>query len=347
MNPTTPATTVGTARQQNQTMRAITQRRYGGPATLEHTTVAVPEPADDEVLIEMAAAGVNQGDALAMRGWPYLARLSFGPTRPRRAVPGTDIAGRVVAVGAAVEGIGECDHVVGWAASGAFAHYATATATSVVPKPEALSSPQAAALPTSGVAALQAVRKAGQVSSGMEVLVVGASGRVGTFAVQIAAAHGARVTGVSSGRNAELVEDLGASAVVDHTRDDFTSHIRRYDVIIDLVGNQPIRQVRGALTPTGTLVVVGGNNPGSLTGMRRFAAAAAMSPFVPQRLLPLFSKPDPGDLAALTAMVDAGTLRPVIDRCFDLAEAADAVAHIETGHSRGKVVITTNRGSLR
>jgi NADPH:quinone reductase-like Zn-dependent oxidoreductase len=197
------------------------------------------------------------------------------------------------------------------------------------------------------VAALQAVRDAGRVVSGMEVLVVGASGGVGTFAVQIAAAHGARVTGVSSGRNAELVEALGASAVVDHTRDDFTRLTGRYDVIVDLVGNQPIRQVRRALTPTGTLVVVGGNSPRSLTGMRRFATAAATSPFVPQRLVPLFSTPDPGDLAALTDMVDDGTLRPVVDRSFDLTEVADAVAHIETGRSRGKVVITTGQGALR
>jgi NADPH:quinone reductase-like Zn-dependent oxidoreductase len=343
MNSTATTPTV----QKHHTMRAITQRRYGAPEVLEYGTVAVPEPADEQVLIEIHAASVNQGDALAMRGWPYAARLTYGLTRPRRAVPGNDIAGRVVAVGATVEGVEVGDHVVGWALSGAFAPYTTATATSVVPKPETLSLGQAAAMPTAGVAALQAVRDAGRVSAGIEVLVVGASGGVGTFAVQIAAAHGARVTGVASGRNAELVQSLGAAAVVDYTRDDFTSHTGRYDVIVDLVGNQPIGRVRRALTPTGTLVVVGGDSPHSLTGMRRFAAAAAMSPFSSQRLVPLFSKPAPGDLATLTDMIDAGTLRPVIDRSFDLAEAADAVAHIETGRSRGKVVITTEQGALR
>ena len=343
MNPTLIPPTV----QRHQTMKAIVQHRYGAPEVLQYGTMAVPEPADDQVLIAVHAAGVNQGDALAMRGWPYAARLTYGLTRPRRAVPGTDIAGRVVAVGATVEGVEVGDPVVGWAVSGAFAPYATATASSVVPKPETLSFEQAAALPTAGVAALQAVRDAGRVSTGMEVLVVGASGGVGTFAVQIAAAHGARVTGVASDRNAELVLSLGAAAVVDYTRDDFTSHTSRYDVIIDLVGNQPIRRVRRALTPTGTLVVVGGNNPQSLTGMRRFASAAVLTPFSSPRLVPLFSKPEPGDLAALTDMVDTGTIRPVIDRSFDLVGAADAVAHVETGRSRGKVVIATEQGALR
>ena len=347
MSTTTAVSTTATSRQGRETMRAITQRRYGGPALLELDTVTVPDPAPDQVLIEVHAAGVNQGDALAMRGWPYAARLGYGIRRPRRPVPGTDIAGRVVAVGTAVRGIAVGDQVVGWAASGGFAQYATAAATSVVPKPEALTAEQAAALPTAGVAALQAVRDAGKVAPGMEVLVIGASGGVGTFAVQIAAALGARVTGVSSGRNAELVASLGAAAVVDYTRHDFTRHSGHYDLMVDLVGNQPLSHVRRALADKGTLVVVGGDNPRSLTGMRRFAAAAALSPFGSQRLVPLLSRPEAGALGELTGLVATGALRPVIDRRFDLTGAVEALSHIESGRSRGKIVITIGDGVPR
>ena len=329
-------------------MKAITHQRYGGPDVLEFDTVPLPRPAPNEVLVEVRAAGVNRGDALELRGWPYLARLmGYGATRPRRPVPGTDISATVIATGSNVETFDIDDKVVGWATSGAFAEYTTAAATSLVPKPDALTFEQAAGLPTAAVAALQAVRDAAAVSPGMEVLVVGASGAVGTFAVQIAAAFDARVTGVSSGRNAEMVTSLGAADVIDYTRDDFTSHSGRYDAIIDLVGNQPLRQVRRALTRRGCLVVVGGQNPQSITGMRRFASAAAMSPFVSQRLVPLFSKPEPDDLATVVDLAAAGKLRTVIDRTFDLTDAADAVAHVETRRSRGKVVIATGQGGVR
>lgn len=349
MNPTTtPSTTTRTTHHEALTMKAITHRRYGGPDVLEFDTVPRPRPAPDEVFVEVRAAGVNRGDALELRGWPYLARLmGYGATRPRRPVPGTDIAGTVIATGSNVETFDIDDEVVGWAAGGAFAEYTTAAATSVVPKPDALTFEQAVGLPTAAVAALQAVCDAASVSPGMEVLVGGASGAVGTFAVQIAAAYGTRVTGMSSGRNAELVASLGAADVIDYTRDDFTDHSGRYHAIIDLIGNQPLRQVRRALTRKGCLVVVGGQNPHSLTGMRRFASATAMSPFVSQRLVPLFSKPEPDDLATAVKLAATGKVRPVIDRTFDLTDAADAVAHVETGRSRGKVVIATGQGGLR
>ncbi|MDW3218239.1 MAG: NAD(P)-dependent alcohol dehydrogenase [Acidimicrobiales bacterium] len=344
MSPTTPAPLNLATSGLPSTMDAVIQRRYGAPDALALETAAMPAAAYGEVLIEVGAAGVNRGDALAMRGWPYVARLSYGPTHPRRAVPGTDVAGRVIAIGPGVDGLGVGDHVVGWAASGAFAQYATADATLVVPKPDSLAFDMASAIPTAGVAALQAVRDAGRVASGMEVLVVGASGGVGSFAVQIAAAHlGARVTGVASGRNTGLVRGLGAEAAIDYTQEDFTRHAGRYEVIIDLVGNQPLSDVRRALSPDGTLVIVGGNNPRSLTGMSRFVAAALRSPFVSQRLVPLFSKPDPDDLALLVEMVDAGTIRPVVDRTFDLARAVDAITDIESAPARGKVIITTGR----
>ena len=329
-------------------MKAITHQRYGGPDVLEFDTVPLPRPAPDEVLVEVRASGLNRGDALELRGWPYLARLmGYGATRPRRPVPGTDIAGTVIATGSAVETFDIDDEVVGWATSGAFAEYTTAAATSLVPKPATLTYEQAAGLPTAAVAALQAVRDAASASPGLEVLVVGASGGVGAFAVQIAAAYGARVTGVSSGRNAELVTSLGAADVIDYTHDDFTDHSGRFDVVIDLVGNQPLRHVRRALTRKGCLVVVGGQTPQSITGIRRFASAAATSPFVSQRLVPLFSKPEPDDLATVVELAATGKVRPVIDRTFDLTDAADAVAHVETGRSRGKVVIATGQGGLR
>jgi NADPH:quinone reductase-like Zn-dependent oxidoreductase len=328
--------------QEHTTMKAITRDRFGPPDVLEYTTTTIPDPAADEVLIEVDAAGVNHGDALELRGWPYAARLmGHGLTRPRRHVLGTDVVGRVGAVGADVVDFEIGDQVVGWTGSGAFAEFATLPASDAIAKPVSLTDVEAAALPTAGVTALQAVRRAGQVGTGTEVLVVGASGGVGTFAVQIAAAQGAAVTGVTSAGNAELVRSLGAGQVVDYADVDFTTDVGHYDVIIDLVGNRPLRSVRGALTRSGVLVVVGGQHPRTITGMRRFAAAAAMSPTVSQRLVPLFATPDPDDLATLAGLVDRGLVRTVIDRTFELSATADAVRHLEGGHARGKIAITT------
>lgn len=321
-------------------MKAITRDRFGSPDVLQFSDIPQPSVTTDGALVAVHAAGVNQGDALEMRGWPYLARLmGYGIRHPRQRVPGTDLAGTVVAVGDDVDGIDVGDDVVGWGA-GAFADVAVVPASMMIQRPAALSVEEAAAMPTTGVTALQSVRDASRVQPGQHVAVIGASGGVGTFAIQIAKAFGAEVTGVSGTRNVDLVRSIGADHVLDYTRDSITSQTGRYDVIIDLVGDQSLRSLRRALTRAGTLVVVGGRNPRSLTGMRRFAEAAATSPFTRQRLVPLFSKPNRDDLAELAALITDGAVRPVIGDKFHLNDTADAIRRIETGHTTGKIVIT-------
>jgi NADPH:quinone reductase-like Zn-dependent oxidoreductase len=322
-------------------VRAIVRNRFGPPDVLEHTDASArPIVAAGEVLVRVHAAGVNQGDALEQRGWPYVGRLmGYGLRRPKHPIPGTDVAGRVVAVGADVDDLLVGDAVLGWG-RGAFAEYSTAPRSALVRKPDGMTFEHAAALPTAGVAALQAVRDAGQVRSGQRVLILGASGGVGTFAVQLAKSHGGHVTATSSSRNLELLRELGADRALDYAVDDVTSGDASYDVIIDLVGHGTLRSFRRVLSDTGTFVVVGGRSPRSVTGMRRFAAAAAMSPFVSQRFVPLFSKPDPGDLDIVVSLAADGRVRPDVDRAFLLVDAAAALRHLETGHARGKVVIT-------
>jgi NADPH:quinone reductase-like Zn-dependent oxidoreductase len=319
---------------------AVARDRFGSPDTLtlqHHQRPAIPA---GHLLVEVHAAGVNRGDALEMRGWPYLARLmGYGIRRPKHPVLGTDIAGRVIAVSEDVEGVDIDDEVVGFG-TGAFAEVTTIPASMTIRRPTGLDAEEAAALPTTGVTAVQAIRDAGRVEPGEHVAVIGASGGVGTFAVQIAKAAGAEVTAVAGGRNLELVRSIGADHVVDYRNDDISTHSERYDVIIDLVGDRPLRVLRYALKPTGTFVVVGGQHPRSLTGMRRFVAAAAMSPFGRQRLVPLFSKPDGTDLSTLVDLVEQGAVRPIVGRTFGLRDTADALRHIETGHGPGRTVIT-------
>ncbi len=322
------------------TMKAVTRERFGAPDVLQFHDIDWPQFGADEILVEVHAAAVNQGDVLELHGWPYLGRLmGYGALRPKRPVPGTDIAGRVVAVGARVDDVNVDDEVVGWG-TGALAELATMPANTMIGRPPTVSVEHAAAIPTAGVTALQAVRHAGRVKPGHHVLVIGASGGVGTFAVQIAKADGAEVTGVSGPDNVGLVRSIGADHVVDYTDDDLTTHTGRYDVIVDLVGNHPLRAIRRALTRTGTLVVVGGQNPRSLTGMRRFADAVAISPFTRQRLVPLFSKPDRDDLTALVELVADGAVQPIVGTTFDLTETATAFQRVETGHAGGKVIVT-------
>lgn len=323
------------------TMRAVTRDRFGSPDTLSlryHERPALPV---GHVMVEVHAAGVNRGDALEMRGWPYLARLTgYGTRRPRHPVLGTDIAGRVIAVSRDVHGIDVDVDVVGFG-TGAFAELATIPVSLAIRRPARLDAEEAAALPTAGVTALQAIRDAGRVEPGQHVAVVGASGGVGTMAVQIAKACGAEVTGVAGAHHLDLVGSIGADHVVDYRDEDISNHAGRYDVIIDLVGNRPLRVMRRALTRTGTFVVVGGQNPHSLTGMRRFVAAAAMSPFSSRRLVPLFSAPNGRDLGVLADLIDRGRLRPVVGHRFDLSDTAEAIARIETGHGIGRTVIRT------
>ncbi|MEZ5227779.1 MAG: NAD(P)-dependent alcohol dehydrogenase [Acidimicrobiales bacterium] len=271
--PATPHRNAHAQPHESYEMKAITRDRFGSPDVLHFQDIHRPAIPAGSVLVDVRAAGVNRGDALEMRGWPYLARLmGYGTTRPRQAVLGTDIAGTVIALSEGVSRIDIGDEIVGFG-TGAFAQFAVVPASMTVHRPDSIDVEQAAAIPTAAVAALQAMRNAARVEAGQHVAVIGASGGVGTFAVQIAKAYGAEVTGVAGARNLDLVRSIGADHLVDYKVDDIATHTGRYDVIIDLVGSRPIQALRYALTPTGTFVVVGGQNPRSLTGMRRFAAA--------------------------------------------------------------------------
>jgi NADPH:quinone reductase-like Zn-dependent oxidoreductase len=281
-----------------------------------------------------------------MRGDPYVARLlgATGLTRPRSRVAGIDAAGRVVAVGTDVPGLRPGDEVLGFC-PGSFAEYARTTSDMLVPKPATLTATQAAAVPMGAVTALRGIRTVGRVRAGQRVMVNGAAGGVGTYAVQIAAALGAEVTGVCGGRNVELVRSLGATHVVDHTRADVTAASERYDLILDNVGNHPLSRLRRVLTPTGTLVANGGGSPGRVFGaVGAMLRVVAADRFTRQRLRVLLPATPAGpvheDLLAVTALIEAGTLTPVIDRTYPLADTAEAVRHVERGHARGKVVIT-------
>ncbi|MEA1902214.1 MAG: NAD(P)-dependent alcohol dehydrogenase, partial [Actinomycetota bacterium] len=297
-------------------MKAIFHDRYGSAEVLEFRDLPLPPLGDDEVLVRVHAAGVNRGDGLAVEGIPYAARLTYGLTRPKHNVPGTDVAGQIEAVGKDVTALEPGDDVFGWT-TGGFAEYTATRENKLARKPAHLTFEQAAAAPTTGVTALQALRDVGRIEAGHRVLVVGASGGVGSFAVQIAKAFGAEVTGVASTRNIDLVRSTGADHVIDYTSEDFTRHVHRYDLILDMVGKEPLSSSRRALRAKGTYVVVGGQNPRSLTGMGRFAKAVLMSPIVPQRLRPLFSKQNHEDLEALRELLDTGKVLPVIDAVYD------------------------------
>jgi NADPH:quinone reductase-like Zn-dependent oxidoreductase len=325
-------------------MKAVVQDRYGSPEVLRLTEVEQPEPADNEVLVRNHAASVNARDWHLMRGDPYLARLApgFGWRAPKVRVPGTDFAGRVAAVGRAVTRFRSGDEVYGEAGA-AFAEYVCVPDERVEPKPANLTFEQAAAVPLAANTALIGLRDVARVQPGQHVLINGASGGVGTFAVQLAKAYGAEVTAVCRSRNVELVESIGADHVVDYTRDDFTRTGRRHDVVLDLVGNRSLTALRRALTPTGTLVLSGGgvSSGGSLVGpLGLMVRGLALSRFVRQRLVLLTAKQSRDNLATLRELVESGKLRPVIDRTYPLAAAPDAIRYLETEHARAKVVIT-------
>ncbi|WP_329016042.1 NAD(P)-dependent alcohol dehydrogenase [Micromonospora rifamycinica] len=324
-------------------MRAIVQDRYGPPETLTLAEVDVPVPSAGEVLVRVEAASVNAYDWHVMRGDPRMARLALGVSRPRARIRGRDFAGRVEAVGADVRGIRPGDAVFGdlGDADGAFAEYVCAPATRVAPRPANLTAQQAAALPLAGSTALAGLCDAGRVGPGHRVLVNGAAGGVGTLAVQLARALGATVTGVCSTRNVELVRSLGADRVVDYTRADFTRG-PRHDVVFDLVGNRSLTALRRALTPTGTLVLSGGGgyHGGSLLGpVRLLLRGRLLAPFVRHRILAPTAAPDRAQLDTLRAHAEAGRVTPIVDRTYPLHEAARAIAHVEGGHARAKVVV--------
>ncbi|AII08203.1 NAD(P)-dependent alcohol dehydrogenase [Rhodococcus opacus] len=321
-------------------MRAVVQDVYGPPEILELRDVEMPVPADDEVLVRVHAAGVDRGVAHLVTGLPYPLRLAgYGIRRPKAAVPGMDLAGRVEAVGRAVTGFRPGDDVFGIGA-GTFAEYACAPAAKLAHKPAGLTFVQAAAIAISGLTALQAVRDHGTVTAGQAVLIIGASGGVGTFAVQVAKAYGAEVTGVCSTAKVDLVRSVGADHVVDYTREDFTRLGRRYDVVLDIGGNSSLSRLRRVLTPRGRLVIVGGETDGRwLGGTDRQIRALALSPFASQTLCVFVSKEDGKDLLVLRDLVESGDLTPAIDRTYSLSEAATALRRLVDGQVRGKLVI--------
>lgn len=326
-----------------QTMQAIVQDRYGTEPeeVLRLARVERPTIGDDEVLVRVDAAGVDRGTWHLMAGLPYPVRLAgYGLRAPKTPVPGLDLAGSVEAVGREVTEFEPGDEVFG-IGNGSFAEYVGAPAAKLASRPAKLSAEQAAAVPVSGLTALQAVRDQAGVQAGDEVLILGASGGVGTYAVQIAKAHGAVVTGVCRTSKVDLVRALGADHVVDYTREDALAGDRRHDAIIDIGGNSPLSRLRRTLTPSGTLVIVGGETDGRwLGGTDRQLRALLLSPFVSQKLGTFVSSENAEDLRVLTELVESGAVAPAIDRTYPLSEAPAAIRHLTGGRARGKVVLT-------
>jgi NADPH:quinone reductase-like Zn-dependent oxidoreductase len=331
----TPVTANGRA-----VMHAIVQDAYGSADVLRLAEIDTPDIAPNEALIKVHAAGMDRGTWHLMAGQPYLMRLiGFGLRRPKQRVPGRDVAGTVVAVGSKVTRFQPGDEVFG-IARGSFAEYAAAREGKLAHKPAGLSFAEAAVVAISGLTALQGLRDVGRIQPGQKVLIVGASGGVGTYAVQLAKAFGAQVTGVCSTAKVELVRSLGADQVIDYTRDDFADGVQRYDLILDIGGNSRLSRLRRALAPRGTLVIVGGEGGGKWTGMGRQLRALVLSQFVRQRLTTLVSKEHHRYLEALRPLIEAGRLTPVIDRTYPLADVPDAMRHLQAGHARGKIAIT-------
>jgi NADPH:quinone reductase-like Zn-dependent oxidoreductase len=323
-------------------MKAIVQDRYGSADVLEFRDIEEPVVGGNEVLVRVHAAGCGPDVWHLMTGMPYMARPAIGLRRPKLAVRGWDVAGTVEAVGANVTDLRPGDEVMGTAEGGSFAELVIARPDKLVPRPANLTFEQAAAVPISGTTALRAVRDEGKVQPGQNVLVIGAAGGVGSLAVQIAKAFGAKVTGVSSTSKVDLVRSIGADDVIDYTREDFTDGSRHWDVIVDTAGRRPLSRLRRALTPKGTLVIVGGDGGGSWTGgfFRGVLRAPLVSLFVGQRLRGLATKVKQEDLVTLTELVEAGTVTPVIDRTYPLIEAPDAIRYLAEGHAAGKIVVT-------
>jgi NADPH:quinone reductase-like Zn-dependent oxidoreductase len=320
-------------------MQAIIHSRYGPPDVLELKDIDQPVITDDAVLVQVHAAGVGKGDWLTVQGLPYVARPRYGLPNPKQPVPGFDVAGRIRAVGSNVTRLQAGDDVFGWC-DGSFAEYASVPQSQLAPKPPNLSFEQAAAVPISGFAALQALRDTGGVQPGQKVVIIGASGGVGSFAVQLAKAFGAQVTGVCGTKSLDLVRSLGADHVVDYTQEDFTRTGRRYDLILEMAGNRSLADLRRALTPKGTLVLVGGSGGRWLMGTGRTLRAVVLSPFVGQRLRSFLSKPRGADLVVLQELLEAGKLTPVIDRTFPLRETPEAIGYVGERSTQGKIVIT-------
>lgn len=321
-------------------MRAIVQDAYGSPDVFRLAKINIPAITHHEVLVRVHAAGLDRGTWHLMAGRPYLVRLAVGLRKPKQPVPGVDLAGTVAAVGPGVTRFSPGEEVFG-TGKGSFAEYAVAPEDQLASKPAGLSFEQAAVVPVSGLTALQALTDIGRVQPGQQVLIIGASGGVGSYAVQLTKALGAEVTGVSSPTKLDLVRSLGADHVIDYTHEDFADGAHRYDLILDIGGNPALARLRRALTPTGTAVIVGGEDDGRwIGGLDRVFRAVALSPFVRQRLTFFISKETASDLERLTEFIEAGKLTPSLDRTYPLEHAAEAMRHLEAGKARGKIAIT-------
>jgi NADPH:quinone reductase-like Zn-dependent oxidoreductase len=322
-------------------MKAIIHETYGSADVLRLKDVDRPEIADDEVLVRVHAAGVDRGVWHVMTGLPYPIRLAgYGLRAPRNPVLGTDLAGVVEAVGSGVSRFGPGDEVFGLG-KGSYAEYAPALERKLAPKPANLGFEQAAVVAASGLTALQGVRDHGRLRPGQSALIIGASGGVGTYAVQLAKAFGAEVTGVCSTAKVDLVRSIGADHVIDYTHADFAQGERRYDLILDIGGNASLTRLRRALSPTGTLVIAGGETGGRwLGGTDRQIRALVLSRFVSQRLGTFISRENHEDLMVLKELIEAGRVTPAIERSYRLSEVPEAIRHLEQGRARGKLVIT-------
>ncbi len=334
-------------------MKAIVQDRYGSPDVLKLREIDEPSVGDDQMLVRVRAASIHADVWHVMRGVPYVLRImGAGVRRPKTLVPGTDLAGVVESVGRSVTRFRPGDEVFGqtlvanlWRHGGAFAELAAVPAARFERKPAGLTFEQAAAVPTSGSLAVQGVRDEGRIEAGQEVLINGAAGAVGSFAVQLAKAYGAHVTGVDAAGKLDMLRSIGADQVLDYRQEDFTRSGERYDVILDIAGNHPWPDIRRAITPEGTFVLIGHDHYGGsghrwFGSLGRFAKLIAISPFVPQ-LRPFRGAKDPGDrLIVMKELIEAGKITPVIDRTFPLSEVPEAIRYLETGHAQGKIVIT-------
>ena len=320
-------------------MKAIVQDHYGSSGVLALRDLDMPVIGDDGVLVQVRASSVNAKEWHLIRGRPYFARLMSGVLRPKQAVPGTDVAGVVVAVGQSVTELRPGDEVFG-ARSGAYAEYVAGRLRNFVPKPANLSFEQAAAIPVAAITALQALRDKGQVKAGQRVLILGAGGGVGSFAVQIAKAYGATVTASTSTGNMEMVRAIGADEVIDYTRENAPRSGRQYDLILDVGGYGSLRDLSRTVAPGGTVVLVGAGNASSLAIVVQLLAVALRSRLRGQRMLSFLASVTRADLLVLGELAAAGKIAPVIDRTYPLREAAEAVRYVETGQARGKVVIT-------
>ena len=325
---------------ESQSMKAIVYRCYGSPDVLTYEDIEKPTPADDEVLVKVHAASVNPLDWHYMRGSPYLIRLGSGVGAPKDIRLGVDFAGTVEAVGKDVEGFKPGDEVFG-GANGAFAEYVTIRdSRALAMKPANMTFEQAASVPIAAITALQALRDKGKIKTGHRVLINGASGGVGTFAVQIAKSFGAEVTGVCSTRNVEMVRSIGADHVFDYRKADYTDSGKQYDLIIDNVGNHSLLANRRVLSPEGVLVMVGGKSGNWIAPLMGPIKALLLSPFVGQEFVLILARLSQDDLAILGDLMQAGKVTPVIDRSYGLDEVPAAIAYSEEGHARGKIVVT-------